>query len=121
MVVYLPSPSETNAEPNADFWVDVSVEGTLRGPRSKRKKIQERRWFEPTLAQRDSRGSLDADALINIARDENQKIPDLVPAERTPKDLPALPALPAASLDVAAKTPKQMRTVMLIVGQRSPL
>lgn len=106
-VVYLPSPSETNAEPNADPWVDVSVEGTLRGLRSKHKKVQERRWFN-TMAQQSSRGTLDADALANMVRNENQKIPDLVPTDRTPKDFPRLPALPAsaaAGVDVAAKTP----------------
>jgi hypothetical protein len=106
MVVYLPSTSETNAEHQADFWVDISVEGTLRGLRSKHNKVQERRWFEPTLAERERRDTLDASALVEMVREENKKILDLVPAERTPEGGPALPALPAsapASVDVPAK------------------
>jgi hypothetical protein len=106
MVVYLPPTSETDAEHKADFWVDVSVEGTLRGLRSRHKKVEERRWFEPTLEQRKSANTLDANVLVNMVREENRKIPDLVPAERTSETtlaFPALPASAAASVDVPAK------------------
>ena len=106
MVAYLPPTSETDAEHKADFWVDVSVEGTVRGLRSRHKKVQERRWFEPTLEQQESANTLDANVLVNMVREENRKIPDLVPAERTSETAPAFPALPAsaaASVDVPAK------------------
>jgi hypothetical protein len=107
MVVYLPSTSEPTAEHKADFWVDVSVEGTLRSRRSKHKKVQERRWFEPSLAQRESCHMLDGNVLINLVKEGNKNIPDLGQAERTLEPVPAFPALPAsaaASVDVPAKT-----------------
>ena len=102
MVVYLPPTSEPDAEHKADFWVDISVEGTLRGFRSRHKKVQERQWFEPLSSGKVPTRLTPTCWSTWLGR----KIPDLVPAERTSETAPAFPALPAsaiASVDVPAK------------------
>jgi hypothetical protein len=107
MIAYLPADYTFGAEHNTDFWVDISVEGTLRGLRSRHKKVKGRRWFElgPTLQDYDR--VFDKMALKSVIQDVNNSIPDLGHAEKiTEGPLPSFPALPApaaASLDVPAK------------------
>ena len=121
MVVYLPSSSASSSSSSnettarRDFWVDVSVQGTLRGLRSKHSKVRERRWFEPTSAQRESRDALDDDDVLRkMVREENTKIAGLVvpvpAAEETGPAFPALPACAAAGVDVSAAKPAAAAT-----------
>ncbi|KAK3056367.1 hypothetical protein LTR09_002874 [Extremus antarcticus] len=97
MIVYLPDRSE---EHDARFWVDVSIEGTIRGLWSKHKKVKARRWFEPSAADLESDITLTEDTprvVSSAAGTTAASTPVLAHEEAKIESMPALPALPAAT------------------------
>lgn len=105
MIAYLPTPP---ADGQANFWVDITIGGTLRGFLSRHRVVKEQRWFQPSLEEQQSLCVLSKSGLFDLVQDGNKDIPDLGKTERTIEPVQPLPALPApaagASLDVPKST-----------------
>ncbi len=77
MIVYLP-PDSTNRE----GWVDVTIDGSLRGVFPRHKTVREQRYFRVSPAQLGCQNILDAMRLRCRVEEVNMKISDLAPSKQ---------------------------------------
>ena len=103
MIAYLPSGYNLGTEHDVDFWVDISIEASLRGLFPRRKKVKQRRALDSGLLPLDCNHVFDDAMLKKMVHDGNRTIPDLDPAEKMAEashgshQTPAPPTLPVPS------------------------